>query len=131
VAGFVGQSVRWVGKVEQRDGGWVLLRTAEGLPVVAAWNGSGAEAQLFVRPEAMQLARTEAELGSLENRFEGSLTNLLFDGAASSVLIAERTTGTEVRVALPQSGPMLQLVQGETVWFGWAGEAGACFAVDA
>ena len=131
VAGFVGQSVRWVGKVEQRDGGWVLLRTAEGLPVVAAWNGAGAEAQLFVRPEAMQLARTEAELGALENRFEGSLTNLLFDGAASSVLIAERSTGTEVRVALPQSGPMLQLAQGETVWFGWAGEAGACFAVDA
>jgi hypothetical protein len=32
---------------------------------------------------------------------------------------------------LPQSGPMLQLAQGETVWFGWAGEAGACFAVDA
>ena len=130
VAGFVGQSVRWVGKVEQRDGGWVLLRTAEGLGVVAAWNGAGANAQLFVRPEAMQLARTEAELGTLENRFEGTLTNLLFDGAASSVLIAERATGTEVRVALPQSGPMLQLVQGDTVWFGWAGEAGACFAVD-
>jgi spermidine/putrescine transport system ATP-binding protein len=129
VAGFVGQSVRWSGRIEQRDGGWVLLRTAAGLPVIAAWNEAGAEAQLFVRPEAIQLARTEAELGTLENRYEGSLTSLLFDGAASSVLIAERSTGTEVRVALPQSGPMLQLAPGDTVWFGWAGEAGACFAL--
>ncbi|HLZ67937.1 MAG TPA: ABC transporter ATP-binding protein [Aliidongia sp.] len=129
VAGFVGQSVRWSGRVEQRSGGWVLLRTAEGLPIVAAWDGAGADAELFVRPEATQLARTEAELGPLENRFQGSLTSLLFDGAASSVLIEEQSTKVEVRVALPQSGPMQRLAPGDTVWFGWAGEAGACFAV--
>jgi spermidine/putrescine transport system ATP-binding protein len=130
VAGFVGQSVRWQGRVEQREGGWVLLRTADGLPLVAAWDGAEPEAQLFVRPEAIQLARTEAELGAIENRFDGRLDNLLFDGAASSVLITERTTGAEVRVALPQSGPLAQLVPGDTVWFGWAGEAGACFAAE-
>jgi len=91
----------------------------------------GAAALAFVRPEAMLLARDAAELPADQPHYRGRVRSVLFDGAASSVLLHEAGSGAEVRVALPQSGRFADLRVDETVAFGFDPRQAACFAAPA
>ena len=62
-------------------------------------------------------------------RFVGSVESLLFDGANSAVLLREERTGTEFRVALPQTGQFADLREGEKVAFGFDPQRALCFKV--
>ena len=131
VAGFVGDSNRWSGKVTRAEGNRIELRTDEGLTLRAAAHGAapavGTRARIFVRPEAILVDRNAADLDSYENRLSGRVSSLLFNGAASRILV-EDTLGEQIEVTLPQSGEFADLKRGDMVHIAWAAEQTTCFA---
>lgn len=136
VAGFVGDSNRWHGKVTRSDAGCALQLTTEaGLVVTGADNGRGlavgAEAQIFVRPEAIRISRKQDELAHFENRMVGKVQSLLFNGAASRAILRSEANGDDIEVTLPQSGEFADLTRGDDLHFGWSGEQANAFAVEA
>ncbi|GAB4296989.1 MAG: ABC transporter ATP-binding protein [Roseovarius sp.] len=132
VAGFVGDSNRWPGRVERIDGDALQLRTDDGLLMVGATRGRalavGERVQMFVRPEAIRVARDIADLAHFDNRVEGIVTSLLFNGAASRILVRGAAGQGEIEVALPQSGEFADLGEGDRVAIGWSGAQGNCFS---
>jgi len=136
VAGFVGDSNRWRGRVEAANNRGVRAVTEHGLPLIAApaqdgTLAAGSGVEIFVRPESVILARDEARIESVENRLSGSVQSLLFNGANSYILVRDARTGGEVMVALPQTGEFADLNEGETVHFGWGREQAKCFPTTA
>ena len=131
VAGFVGDSNRWPGRVERVEGDSLALRTEDGLLMLGAARGRalapGDRVEMFVRPEAIRLARSAEELAHFDNRIEGIVSSLLFNGAASRILVRDAAGGGEIEVALPQSGEFADLAEGERVLIGWSGAQGNCF----
>ncbi|RYX94639.1 MAG: ABC transporter ATP-binding protein [Comamonadaceae bacterium] len=130
VAGFVGANNRFAGQVAQ-GGDFVELRTAEGMLVRAKSMRPlrvGDTAEAFIRPEAISLARQEADLEPHYLGLQGKVESLLFDGANSAVLLRELQSGTECRIALPQTGQFADLRVGETVHFGFDPARAVCFA---
>ena len=133
VAGFVGDSNRWSGKVETVDGGTLALRTDGGLLMRANAHDRtlaiGKRAEIFVRPEAIRLARSDADLAHFDNRLSGRVTSLLFNGAASRILVQSAEGGPEIGVTLPQSGEFSDVGRGDAVHIGWSGEHSNCFGL--
>lgn len=132
VASFVGDSNRWRGNVERVQGDTVELRTESGLTMRAAAKGQtsaiGGNVDIFVRPEAIRLARSAADLAQFDNHISGTVGSLLFNGAASRILVQSTETGGEVEVTLPQSGEFSDLKKGAPVHIGWSAEQANCFA---
>ena len=58
---------------------------------------------------------------------EGEVESLLFDGANSAVLLQEKTTRFEFRIALPQTGRYADLKVGERVVFTFDPTRAVCF----
>lgn len=122
VAGFVGANNRFAAIVAAQRGDGVECRTESGLPLAGRMVGQGARpgdrVELFVRPEAITLARQADELAHCDLHLEAEVDSLLFDGANSSVLLHDRATRTQLRAALPQNGRLACLAQGERVLLG-------------
>ena len=132
VAGFVGTNNRVTGKAVRADAQSVELASEQGLTVRARPSGAiaaGDAVEAFVRPEVVSLARDAAGLAAPMQRFVGHVASLLFDGANSAVLLREQHTGTEFRVALPQTGELADLREGEQVAFGFDPQRVVCFEV--
>ncbi|WP_300547914.1 ABC transporter ATP-binding protein [Roseovarius sp.] len=133
VAGFVGDSNRWTGKVETVSGGTLALRTDGGLLMRAnaheRYLSIGDRAEIFVRPEAIRLARSDADLAHFDNRLSGRVTSLLFNGAASRILVQSTQGSPEIEVTLPQSGEFAGIGRGDAVHIGWSGDQSNCFAL--
>jgi spermidine/putrescine transport system ATP-binding protein len=120
VAGFVGDSNRWLGRVVAADGAGARVALGDGTPVTAGWGAGplaeGAAAEVFVRPEAIRL-------GQRENALTGVVEGLLFNGASSRVLV--RAAGELIEVDDPAQGTARRAA-GEAVTLGWeAGQARA------
>ena len=131
VAAFVGANNRFVGRITEVQADRVTLTSDSGLVLQARPSGAlavGASAEAFVRPEVASLARDEAELPADRPRYRARVESLLFDGASSAVLLREAGSGTEVRVALPQTGRFADLRAGEPVAFGFDPQRAVCFA---
>lgn len=132
VAGFVGDSNRWSGTVESISGTAVKLRTDSGVSLVAATHGQpmvkGDKAEIFVRPEAIQIAKTKAALKTFENHVRGTVSSILFNGANSRILVLDDASGGEIDVSLPQSGIFSNLERGQAVNIGWSIEKSSCFS---
>jgi spermidine/putrescine transport system ATP-binding protein len=60
--------------------------------------------------------------------YTAQVVSVLFDGAASAVLLRERQSGAEIRVALPQTGRFADLRVDEEVHFSFDPARAACFA---
>ncbi|MDU9002968.1 ABC transporter ATP-binding protein [Sedimentitalea todarodis] len=133
VAGFVGDSNRWTGTVEQAEGNRIALRTQDGMLITSATQGgslpTGSMAEIFLRPEAVRVAHDAADLARFDNRLSGEVSSLLFNGAASRILV-RGDTGQQIEVTLPQSGEFASLAKGAPVHIGWAGEQTACFSAE-
>ena len=130
VAGFVGTNNRLTGRAVRVVGGEVELMTADGLAVRARMSGAiaaGDAVEVFVRPEAVDLARDVAGLPSSVQRFFGLVEGLLFDGANSAVLVREMSTRAAMRIALPQTGRLAGLEIGATIAFGFDAQRAICF----
>ncbi|MDP3616375.1 MAG: TOBE domain-containing protein, partial [Rhodoferax sp.] len=63
--------------------------------------------------------------------YQARIESLLFDGANSAVLLQEENSGTEFRIALPQTGQLADLSVGERVTFGFDPRRAVCFAAPA
>jgi spermidine/putrescine transport system ATP-binding protein len=127
VAGFVGDSHRWTGRVEQVAAGEVLVRSESGTAVRATARSAGAlrpgdQAVVFVRPEAIALtaggAAGEGERDAF-NRLSGTLDSILFNGPASRAVV-RLETGENIAAALPQAAGGPALAAGTPVTLGFA-----------
>lgn len=136
VAGFVGANNRFAGRITQLNlqEGLVAVASDAGLNLRARSLGqvtAGQAVEVFIRPEAISLARHAAELPQDQSghvRCAGQVESLLFDGANSAVLLREAASRTEFRIALPQTGRFADLRVGETVAFGFDPVHAVCFA---
>ncbi|MGC9418562.1 MAG: ABC transporter ATP-binding protein [Rhodovulum sp.] len=130
VAGFVGETNRWAGRIERAEGETIEIRTDSGLTMRGATHGRRLaprdRVQVFVRPEAIRLARGADDIAHFDNRLAGRVAALLFNGSDSRVIVA--AGNEEIEVNLPQSGEFADLSRGAEVHIGWAGEQGNCFA---
>ena len=130
VAGFVGNNNRFEGTIESAQGEQVLLRTASGLGLWAQRMGAlavGQAASLFIRPEAIEIARTSAELPAAAPAWSAAVHSVLFDGGNSTVKVQESTSGTALSIALPLTGRLADLKAGETVHFAYQPAQAWCF----
>ena len=130
VAGFVGANNRLPGTVLGQEGALVELDAGGGLKLRARGNGvlaRGAAADAFIRPEAMTLIRTPTELPPGQSALSGEVTDMLFDGANSVVLLRESQSRRELRIALPQTGAFADLRPGVRINFGFDPERAICF----
>jgi len=131
VASFVGNNNGFTGRVESIVGGCATVRTPSGLALQARMHAPlppGAQAQLFVRPEAVVLLDgSQGLLGNGWAIYEGQVESLLFDGANSAVLVREPQTRTSLRIALPQTGQYAGLQVGQTLRFGFDPHNTVCF----
>ena len=131
VASFVGNNNGFTGSVESTDGACATVRSSEGLALQARMHtplNAGAQAQLFVRPEAMLLL--EAGQGLADPRwtvYEALVESLLFDGANSAVLVRESLSRSALRIALPQTGQYAGLQVGQSLRFGFDPQNAVCF----
>ena len=129
VAGFVGDSNRWHGRITAIADGDTLLQTEDGLALrVAGSHGSvGAAAEVFVRPEAISIMRAQDTAEGLPNATAGRVDSVLFNGANSKVLV-RLPGGGLVEAALPPTG-FADLSSAERICLYWPPSCGKCFVV--
>jgi spermidine/putrescine transport system ATP-binding protein len=132
VAGFVGANNRISGTVQNADGPLVAVTTSGGWRVHARASGGtslpvGTAVEAFIRPESMTLARTAAEVPAGQSPHEGEVTDMLFDGANSTVLLREPSSRLELRIALPQTGAFADLKPGQRICFSFDPQRAICF----
>ena len=130
VAGFVGEANRIAATVEDAGAGHLSLRTETGQPLRGVAVGPGLKrgdrAEVFVRPEAVRLSRDAVE--GMGNSGTGTVQNVLFNGANSQVLLRDAQSGSEITVALPQTGEFRDLQKGDTLHFRWDPEQTRVYA---
>jgi spermidine/putrescine transport system ATP-binding protein len=126
VAGFVGDSNRWTGRVLSVAEGMAKVETDDGSPLVSALGDGdvreGTPVDVFVRPEAISL--TEA---AGENSRQGVIDSLLFNGANSRALV--RTPGGNlIEVGVNITGDATAMQPGDSVQISWARSQSKCFS---
>ena len=136
VAGFVGDTNRWHGRVESVNQHAAKVVTKDGVSLLATPAGQtplsvGAEVDIFVRPESVVIGTEGGRVAAMENRIIGDLVSVLFNGANSRALIRDRQTGGELDVALPQTGEFSHLKRGQEVHLGWGTAQAKAFVAQA
>ncbi|MDH4248853.1 MAG: ABC transporter ATP-binding protein, partial [Deltaproteobacteria bacterium] len=129
VAGFLGESNRWQGKLVQAGSDSASVELETGLVVKGKPVGTlkpGAPVQVFVRSEAVRLDPERRET----NHVQGRITSAMFDGSAIRLLVRALlgTREGEITVALPERPEYRTLATGDSVALGWPAEACRCFA---
>lgn len=133
VAGFVGDSNRWRGRVVSAEGDSVSVETSEGHKLVGLRGRNGATldrgdtVEVFVRPGAITIGRAGGvPRRPQENALGGKIDSLLFNGADSRVLV--RTgDGSLVQAALSEAGAHGDLRPGEPIELVWPHKQTNCF----
>jgi len=124
VAGFVGDTNQWTGRVESVDKTGVRLTSEMGVTLLATPAGNtqiskGDDVNIFVRPESVIIATDKNRIAEMDNSITGDVVSILFNGANSRALIRDRQTGGELDVVLPQTGEFSHLKQGTEMHVGW------------
>lgn len=127
VAGFVGDNNRLGGEVTRVEGDTIELTLPGGATVsgLAASPGlaPGQRADLFIRPEALQL---QPMAGEDLAQLNAEVVTTLFDGANSRVELT--VAGQTLFARLPQDGSWTSLAGGHPVQLSWAPELARVFA---
>ncbi len=134
VAGFVGDSNRWAGRVIGADKDKIKVQTQAGLGMLCknAIQTSIAEkdsVEIFVRPEFIEAKRISETSGisSDFNQLKGRVDSILFNGANSRVLV--RSISNElVEADITLTGGTEDLQPGEDVLLTWSPDQAMCFA---
>ncbi|MBW8640214.1 ABC transporter ATP-binding protein [Hoeflea sp. WL0058] len=129
VAGFVGDSNRWTGRVSAVQGEEVMVETDGGMnarcrPGEGASVAAGDTVTLFVRPEFVHLTQGREALG--ENSLQGRVDNLLFNGANSRALV-RMGSGELVEVDVTLTGGADDVKPTDDVALSWSAENAICF----
>lgn len=134
VAGFVGDSNRWSGKVKTSDGSGGKVETDQGLQMAFTAAGGvripeGTAVDVFIRPEFIHTVRQSAAdsvPGDADNRMDGTVDSLLFNGANSRVLV-KSSRGELIEADVTLTGHD-DLKPGEEVCLFWSSRQAMCFA---
>ncbi len=133
VAGFVGDSNRWSGRVASTDSDKAKVETSTGVNFTALRAGEkvpgdGDAVELFVRPEAIRIRSESRSNGAAEreNLQLGTVDGLLFNGANSRVLVR---TGDDqlIEVDFLHTDGHADLSQGDHVEMTWAHADARCY----
>ena len=133
VAGFVGDSNRWRGRIASTDGDKARVETSSGAVFIARRAGEkapgeGDAVELFVRPEAIRIQPESRSNGRTENENlqPGTVDSLLFNGANSRVLVR---TGDDqlVEVDFMHTDGHANLGQGDKVEMTWRQADARCY----
>ena len=132
VAGFVGDANKWKAKVSQVDNARCTTQVANGPALRGKITGIapiavGDEVDVFVRPEAIKIIKGLNNSEKNDNSLKCKVVDLLFNGANSSALLEDITTGKELHVALPQTGEYIGLQKGENLTISWSQDQTHCF----
>jgi spermidine/putrescine transport system ATP-binding protein len=133
VAGFVGSNNRVKASVQAIDGPLVQCLTPEGFLFQSTSPDTlslHATVDVFVRPEAIQLSAfntSTAHTQAADMTYRAEVLSVLFDGANSSVLVKERQSGLELKVALPQTGAFADLRPKDAIGFAIDPKQTVCF----
>lgn len=134
VAGFVGDSNRWRGRVTSTSGGGASVETTAGSTIVGEIGGGRALApgdavEVFVRPEAITVLTDRGapdRPSSQGNTQPGAVDSLLFNGANSRVLV--RVSNDQlIEANIPQAGQHPDLRPGDAVDLVWPHAQTRCF----
>ena len=137
VAGFVGESNQWQGRVHRVDANSATLETQSGLKMnvtaqaIHALNmREGQPVSVFLRPESITLQNASIEPssseGMVDNQLKAKVKSLLFDGAKSRAIM-HSDSGEEITVSLPQTGEFSTLKQGDELTLCWRADATKLF----
>jgi spermidine/putrescine transport system ATP-binding protein len=131
VAGFVGDSNRWLGELTSVDGNFVNVKTNDGLSLQAkiACDESienGQSVDIFIRPESINVTRQLSDNNS-ENQLSCIVDTILFDGAQSSIIAIEQQSGGKITVTLPQTTDFADLAAGDALFLHWGASQTLCF----
>ncbi|GAB5460551.1 ABC transporter ATP-binding protein [Hoeflea sp. EC-HK425] len=129
VAGFVGDTNRWAGKVIRVEGNTVEVETEAGLAMRGSVRGAGApgigdRVNAFVRPEfitAEKAGGSAAQSGNGQNVIEGKVDSILFNGANSRVLVRDRA-GELIEADVVLTGGAQDLKPKDDVTLSWSPE---------
>lgn len=132
VAGFVGDSNRWAGKVSEVSGGVAKVSTDAGLNMLCKTRADvqdGAPVSIFVRPEFITATRA-GDGGAAEtktNMLAGKVDSVLFNGANSRILV--RGPSAElIEADVVVTGGISDLRPGDDVQLAWSPEQAMCYA---
>ncbi|KAB0266868.1 ABC transporter ATP-binding protein [Microvirga brassicacearum] len=127
VAGFVGDSNRWHGKVNRISNGEAEIVTSGGDTIVANCGASalspGDSAEIFVRPDCIAFGGVRRET---QNTLTGTVDSLLFNGANSRALV--RIDSRElIEVAINGVDRSSPIKPGDPAHLNWAFADTQCF----
>jgi len=137
VAGFVGDSNRWCGRVIDHDRTGLKIEAESGDVLVGVPGGGAAihanmAVDVFVRPESIALHRSPVEAKRktadqvAANALSAVVESILFNGAQSRILV-RTPPGQAIEVALPQAGAYADLSEGEGVALSWDSTHCRCY----
>ncbi len=133
VAGFVGDSNRWRGRVLDSDKKSTKVETDSGLIMQVANSQTipkkGDAVDIFVRPESITLHKNDTGMTNLDNSISGTVSSILFNGANSRSIL-KTGSGEEIVVTLPQTGEYGHLKAGDKMKLHWRTDVTKCFAAD-
>jgi spermidine/putrescine transport system ATP-binding protein len=134
VAGFVGDANKFEGTITAIDGAIASLETKGGLvlrgQVSSGTPKTGQHAEIFVRPEAIELSKAPIDPVDHPNARTHVVDSVLFNGANSLVVLRDPKSGETIKATLPQTGDFLGLAKGETVYSNWNPQQARCFAIE-
>ncbi|MEL7258461.1 MAG: ABC transporter ATP-binding protein [Pseudomonadota bacterium] len=134
VAGFVGDANRFDAKVSAKSGSALSMVTEAGTQIEIEADASdlsvGQRTEVFLRPEAIELAKTQGDLTVKTNTSVGIVTSVFFNGANSMVSLKDAKAGMSFNVALPQTGAFADLQPGDEVYTSWHPAKARCYAHD-
>ena len=136
VAGFVGDTNRWAGRVTRVENGAVEVETEAGLTMRGSVRGAGApsvgdEVHAFVRPEFITAEKAGASAQKTDagqNVIEGKIDSILFNGANSRVLVRDRA-GELIEADVVLTGGAEDLKPRDDVTLSWRAEQTMSFRV--
>jgi spermidine/putrescine transport system ATP-binding protein len=135
VAGFVGEANAVAAKVTAVNGSQLSLVTDAGsemhvqAPQSTPQSGLtvGQAAQVFLRPEAIELLPANSDRGDGINTQTGEVLSILFNGANSTVTLRD-PAGSVIKAAFPQTGDLTNLRPGDRVLTRWNPAQARCYA---
>lgn len=134
VAGFVGDSNRWSGKVSDLRADTAKVETDDGLAIVcnrreADGLKAGQSVSVFIRPEFIQVqkANDDARQAETGNMLRGTIDSVLFNGANSRVLVRGPAAELIEADVVVTGGPE-DFRAGDQVRMVWSSAQAVCFA---
>jgi spermidine/putrescine transport system ATP-binding protein len=136
VAGFVGDTNRWAGKVTRVENGAVEVATEAGLIMRGSVRGAGAPGvgdtvSAFVRPEFISAEKTGGSakpINPAHNVISGKVDSILFNGANSRILVRDGA-GELIEADVVLTGGTQDLKPKDDVTLSWSPEQTMSFKV--